>query len=150
MVVKQAFTMIELVFVIVILGILSAIALPKFSGVREDAVISKGQAEVSTIRSGISLVKSQRLMEGNTSLPSSLDAAANDTPGAKLFYGGTINVLSSPIYAKATNKDNGWTKKGDTEYYYYVSGVGIRFDYNTTTGSFDCDHTNVTCKSLAE
>ncbi|QIR77796.1 prepilin-type N-terminal cleavage/methylation domain-containing protein [Sulfurospirillum diekertiae] len=37
---KQAFTMIELIFVVVILGILSAIAIPKFAGVREDAVVS--------------------------------------------------------------------------------------------------------------
>ena len=34
---KKAFTMIELIFVIVILGILAAVALPKFIGVAEEA-----------------------------------------------------------------------------------------------------------------
>jgi prepilin-type N-terminal cleavage/methylation domain-containing protein len=34
---KNAFTMIELIFVIVILGILGAVAIPKLSGIRDDA-----------------------------------------------------------------------------------------------------------------
>jgi len=37
---KNAFTMIELIFVIVILGILSAVAIPKLSATRDDAVVS--------------------------------------------------------------------------------------------------------------
>ena len=140
---KKAFTMIELIFVVVILGILTAIALPKFAGVREDAVISKGKAEVASIRAGIALLKSQRLLEGNVSLPLKLDAATADTPGATLFNGGTYgNVLSSPIYAKETNKDNGWTKTDDTTYKYYISGTPIPFTYSTTVGTFDCNATD--------
>ena len=47
--VRNAFTMIELIFVIVILGILSAVALPKFIGVSEQAVAGKCQAFVGTL-----------------------------------------------------------------------------------------------------
>jgi len=37
---KTAFTMIELIFVIVILGILAAVAIPKLAGTRDDAKMS--------------------------------------------------------------------------------------------------------------
>ncbi len=38
---KKAFTMIELIFVIVIIGILAAIAIPKLAATRDDAAISQ-------------------------------------------------------------------------------------------------------------
>ncbi len=37
---KKAFTMIELIFVIVIIGILASIAIPKLTATREDAIVS--------------------------------------------------------------------------------------------------------------
>lgn len=44
---KKAFTMIELIFVIVVLGILAAIAIPKFTATRDDAQIAKDSANIS-------------------------------------------------------------------------------------------------------
>jgi len=62
---KNAFTMIELVFVIVILGILSAIAIPKFAATRTDAQITKGRADISSIRSAIVTERQSRLIQGD-------------------------------------------------------------------------------------
>ena len=52
---KNAFTMIELIFVIVILGILAAVAMPKLAATRTDAEVSKiaqnvmmGAAEIAS------------------------------------------------------------------------------------------------------
>ena len=46
---RAGFTMIELIFVIVILGILSAVALPKFIGVSDQATVGKLKAYVGTL-----------------------------------------------------------------------------------------------------
>lgn len=51
---KTAFTMIELVFVIVILGVLSAVAIPKLTASRDDAKQSAILADYKNIISSIS------------------------------------------------------------------------------------------------
>jgi len=46
---RSGFTMIELIFVIVILGILASVAIPKLAATRDDAKVSKALSEVSTV-----------------------------------------------------------------------------------------------------
>ncbi len=43
---KHAFTMIELIFVIVILGILGAVAIPKLSGIKDDAQLANANENI--------------------------------------------------------------------------------------------------------
>ena len=50
---KKGFTMIELIFVIVILGILASVAIPRLTGTREDAEISAAIANLRTLLSDI-------------------------------------------------------------------------------------------------
>ena len=45
---KPAFSMIELVFVIVIIGVLAVVAIPKLSATRDDAVVSKVSHTIAT------------------------------------------------------------------------------------------------------
>ena len=66
---RAGFTMIELIFVIVILGILSAIALPKFLGVADQAKAGKLTAYVGTLNTTtLPSIWSKAIMDGNGSI----------------------------------------------------------------------------------
>ena len=62
---KKAFTMIELIFVIVILGILAAVALPKFIGVSKQAHEANVKSFVGTLNRTVGpTLWSQSISEG--------------------------------------------------------------------------------------
>jgi len=152
---SPAFTMIELVFVIVIIGILSAIAIPRLAASRDDAVLVKVKSQVSAIRSGIAMQKNKNLLEGTTPfMPANLDDinSSYGTSNQRLFNyadGNGSNILEYPIYSKA-NHDGSWIKSAANTYKVQISNTPLTFDYNASNGVFDCDHTIQNCKDLTQ
>jgi len=64
---RKAFTMIELVFVIVVIGILAGLAIPKFAVTRDDAIISKARTTVGALRTAIGMERQKRILRGDFS-----------------------------------------------------------------------------------
>ena len=142
---KKAFTLIEMVFVIVILGILAAVAIPRFSATRTDADITKGRADVSAIRSAIISERQSRLITGDSSY------IANGTGAGQMDSGGLFGgVLTYPI-ANVSGTNGKWSATAGSGTYVFQSGGSTEtFTYDATTGKFDCNHANQLCKDLTE
>lgn len=80
----KAFTMIELVFVIVIIGILAAVAVPRLAATRDDATYSKLMANTKIcIEDLVSSYKGKGVMPVMNDFPSCVDAKAD---GATITY----------------------------------------------------------------
>ena len=144
---KKAFSMIELIFVIVILGILASVAIPKLVATRTDAVLAKGKAQVASIRSGISIDKGMRLLRGGGSYPANLDDINASTGFNQVDQNLFSVALESPV--TSGNKSGNWMKLNITDYIFYVTNnEGVTFTYDSTNGSFSCDKNIKYCNKL--
>ena len=163
---KNGFTMIELILVIVILGILAAIAVPKFAATRTDAQISKGRSDISALRSAIVSERQSRLIKGDHDFINRLDNDVDaNTEDVTIFDSNESLSATSPkllMYGLKTKDAPGhWLKTDDNEYTYKFGSASVTFTYypsDTTddnddfhpAGSFDCDHTDENCKKLTQ
>ncbi len=109
---RSAFSMIELIFVIAILGILAAVAVPKFIATRDDAVNSALITNVKTcVNDAISSYKGQGVDPDLTTIPSCVNANAN---GATITINGDfIHVVNSGL----STLDGDHRMKGETVVY---------------------------------
>ncbi|WP_434580992.1 type II secretion system GspH family protein [Sulfurimonas sp. NW15] len=111
----SAFTMIELVFVIVILGILAAVAIPKLSATRGDAEVSKMAMSIMTGASEIaSYAMSKAKTENNLSVMSNAIASLESSGEANVsiadkkavFKVGSVNDCATIQIQTGPNDDN--------------------------------------------
>ncbi len=133
---RYAFTMIEVVFVIAILGILAAIAIPRFAATRNDAIKARGKADIASIRSSIVSERQTRLIQG---LNDWIPRLSTGTAGDNLFTGAsaartllTYGIATGGQWANTAN-----TATVDT-YTFTVAGVATTFTYTVATGRFEC------------
>ena len=110
---KKGFTMIELIFVIVILGILASVAIPRLAATREDAEISAAVANLRTLVSDASAYYTAKGEFGSTTkwseitnVPLLNNGAAIGTTaattGANLKIGGVNDCITVKLVDKAT------------------------------------------------
>jgi general secretion pathway protein G len=143
---RKAFTMLELTFVIVIIGILSAVAIPKLAATRDDAVITKAKTVVASVRNAIATEKQKRLLKGDFTPIVSLHDSNN---AFSTFDNGTEKVLEYPVPTCATKgATKGCWKVLAGPIYQYVMPISGTVDFDISNNSFDCDTSNTNCKRL--
>jgi len=127
----KAFTMVELIFVIIIIGILSSIAIPKFSKTTEEAYISKAKSTIASARSSLSMMRQKNILRGQT-------ADINVTEIGKNFG----KLLKFSVNACRVDKCNGWsTMTTNTGTSFIFHGPTGNVVYNLTSNKLDCDKT---------
>ena len=119
---KKGFTMIELIFVIVILGILASVAIPRLAGTRADAEVATAVANIRTILSdagGYYVAHGKFDVNWNnlTNVPLANAATTAATTAANLKVGNVADCITvravirdtttkAPAHIKFTKKTN--------------------------------------------
>lgn len=67
--VRSAFTFLEVMAVVVVLGILAAIVVPRMSGVSDDARASALKSSLAGVRAGIAAFRSRAILAGSSPYP---------------------------------------------------------------------------------
>ena len=141
---NKAFTLVEILIVVTILGILAAIVIPQFTAASDDARLSALSSDLQTVRSQIELYKVQH---GDT-LPT---AALVNELTSKTDFSGAVGTGVTHIYGPYLQKfpTNPYVTGGDSvETGTAAPGVGPEsgWYYNTTSGAFapdDADHSTM-------
>lgn len=143
---RKAFSMIELVFVIVVLGILAAIAIPKFAATRDDAQIAKGRSDVAAIRAAILSERQGRLLRGQSNYINQLHVGAAGNKATLFDSNGTATSTLLQYGIATQDTTNGhwddtvaagavadsWT------YNYHILNANNTFTYFEVNGTFVC------------
>ncbi|MBU9889170.1 MAG: type II secretion system GspH family protein [Candidatus Omnitrophica bacterium] len=116
----RGFTLIELIMVIVLLGLLAVVAIPKYYDLQTDAKDAAEKGVVGAVRSGIYTYYAK-----NKAYPADLDGYAAGACSS------TIKCFDTVLDQGGVQQD--WTKASGTT---YTGPTGTTYTYTAATGAF--------------
>lgn len=140
--IKRAFSLIEMIFTIVIISILLAVSIPKLGNILSSSKLIEIKSDIVLIREAIIKYKNKMILKNK---PYDLDVL--DTDQENLFS----KILPSPIIASSEKKIGAWSKIGSNRYKIFIDNQNsVDFIYKSSDFSFDCDLKNIFCKELSQ
>ena len=137
---KNGFTIIELIMVMIIIGVLAAVAIPRFQDVVIESEVAVEQRVINTIYNGLeTYAREKYVANGVRSWPDNPFTALSKLPPD---YDATLFVLSAM-------KDRDWVFTGDGNNTSYNNKIAhlrksdsiSTWGYNPATGEIDYDGT---------
>ena len=127
---RKGFTMIELIFVIVILGVLASVAIPRLAATRDDAEVAKAATNLTTAVSDITAYYTAK-GKFESSAQSDFSKITN-----ALTKDGKLNVKGSTTCVEVTLPTTGNTANASDK-------VELTLNFSTASGANDA-----VCKTL--
>ena len=130
---EKGFTLIELVMVIVILGILAAVAMPKYVNMQDEAKSAAAKGVIGTVRSAIAIQYAENALKGNAIFPTIAKLTATDgtgifaenkMPDSPVDKGGNLNDIKASAGSPIVTGDFDEL----SAYVYDQAGGEIRFN----------------------
>ncbi len=121
---KKGFTLIELLIVVVIIGILAAIAIPKFTNTKSKAYVSAMKADLRNLATA-----QEQYAADSAGSYKDVDVTASASPTA---VGGGVNFTPSPDVGLATTVNNASSPKTWTTAATHSAAPGVTCTMQTS------------------
>ncbi|HYE61436.1 MAG TPA: prepilin-type N-terminal cleavage/methylation domain-containing protein [Phycisphaerales bacterium] len=140
---RRAFSMLEIMVVVLIVGVLAAVVVPRFGGVTDDAKSGATEGALGGVRSGIAAFRSKAMLSGTSPFPTLTElntlGTVLQTAMPKNPYNGLSNVQAvTQAQAAARTVVNGTT----VGWNYYVDNAA-----SPPTAIFYCNSSTATTVS---
>jgi len=146
---RAGYTMLELIFIIMIIGILSAIALPKFAETSKQAHAAKAKSVLSNVMSAMATERQKRILRGDFS---AIEDLGDTTYAFKQFKNGTQSeILAFPEKNCQTGERGCWKRVNATSYvYYFADSADGDAKFKLFENKLVCDNDSVDCAKLTD